>query len=514
MAVIRLTTGKPGDGKTWSIVRRTCKEWIPDKEVGTLWTNLPLKLDELSAFAQAKHGLTDDELRSKIRVIPQEEIDRWRRGSSNPAIYFQMIAEDEDCNPLDKSHVIIDEAGKIWPSNSRKTADEKRAIDAVAEWLATIRHEGATIELICQDSRQIDRKLVQMVGEHLVMNNTAEEKEPIGGCRKGDWYQLYSGLFLRESITWIRCTRSLPQGEKLEAVETSTAWLDPLWFKYYDSYNKPGAESGTRRKQPWERMNALALVGWFILNNLPNLAIRAAGVSFVAWLCFFGGGGWCVEYLNSQINLGMGKKTQATASQEPGRRDPNSPETATKNAPGRHLSLPTPADDPAAIAANFDKEQLVRQLRRVLEDLRIARDQAQKMQRQLDEQKLAIADASAVALITNNGFSFTNGDFYHVDEPISWGPYAGDVAMRVEPTRGLVRMRSGRVLRMQDAAPASLLPELAGAHQPARPPQGKPTPAAARVARDDGGEGDAGAGMGDGPRADHSVLDRSGIETR
>lgn len=530
MAVVRLTTGKQGDGKSWSICRRIVKEWLPDFENGVLWTNLPLRLDDwtdeggtrrkgLVAYVAEQTGKTEEAIAARIRIIPDEEIAEWRNGTSDPASYFDRIHEEEggEHHPLRRSHVIIDEAGKIWPAGGGKTREEREAVKKLCELLATIRHDGATIEFVCQDSGQLPREVVRLCGEHLVMNNTAEEPEPFFKMKKGEWYQ-FLACFMRVYFTYIRCTRKVPEGEKLVTVDSVIYWLDPFYFLFYDSFNRPGAASGTRKKLHWERQSIPVFLFFWYFRNFYGLTTRAMMAAAVVWCCFLGGAVMIFQWFQGELN-GIATEQMERAAAKRGevidKTKTGAPKVAAPAAQAARLKeAQAIAADPAKVAF------LMEQIERFREDRDDARRQLEAIAKQAE-------DAAAVALIDEDGMALRSGEYYRVGDQILWGKYEGRHVSKVDRRHGMVVLSDGSVLRMRTVEPSTVAQAPAGPRMESdrggrpgdrgTPPIerrfGEPTPAARPDRVAERGES-AGGGLGALDDPTRSVLDRSGEATR
>ena len=92
---------------------------------------------------------------------------------------------------LNGCHIAIDEAHLYWPVSARPNH-----VKRLRDWVSTVRHQGATIEFITQHHGQVASRLLPRVASGLLLTNLENEREPMGGCRVGDWLNVWA-KFLR-----------------------------------------------------------------------------------------------------------------------------------------------------------------------------------------------------------------------------------------------------------------------------------------------------------------------------
>lgn len=76
-AILYLTTGQPGCGKTYSRVRWLLTDFLLNS-TGLYITNLPLNVDVIADHMSKKTGKEREVFLARIHVIPDEEMKSWR----------------------------------------------------------------------------------------------------------------------------------------------------------------------------------------------------------------------------------------------------------------------------------------------------------------------------------------------------------------------------------------------------------------------------------------------------
>jgi len=457
LAYVNITTAPPGAGKTYSrCARFLLDEWLAEPG-GFHISNFPIRFDDwededgktrkgLYSMAADRHGLSKEAVDARVRVIPAAEIARWKTGDSGPWEFFPELhqllrkeardrahdealdadpqisdadllaitdaAESEVANPLDRAHVAIDEAAKIWPS-SAKTAAEKRLRQKLNDWLSTIRHEGCAIEFVCQHIKQLPQIIRNLAGRRTVLTSTSLDREPILGIEQGDWLQLYAKV-TGDHQRWFREEVKVPDGETEKTVSEHVHLIDPAYFTVYDSFNRADGTSGERKREPFESRSLPRLVLWFVGRNWWRLGKRVLQVGLLVWLILFGGAGFLFRSFQNRLTARLDIKEQAVAK----------PSTVS------------PRSGPVTPAEN--KEFETSYLRQRVTDLELERDAL----------IARLGERHSLSLIDDRGVGFTSGDYYAIGETILWGPYRGAKLDRIDRSRRAAWLDDGTVLRL------------------------------------------------------------------
>jgi len=70
--VLFLRTGRPGAGKSWSLVRYLVDEWLPDHP-GRVFTNLPLQIEAIAEYVGRGDREKAQRTLDRLFIIPTEE---------------------------------------------------------------------------------------------------------------------------------------------------------------------------------------------------------------------------------------------------------------------------------------------------------------------------------------------------------------------------------------------------------------------------------------------------------
>ena len=276
--LIMYTSGRGGEGKSY---RRggefVLNEFLPDfGEDSVLHCNYPIKFDEwvdckgvtrpgLVEIAKNKHNIDEDEVRRRIQLFPEDEIDAWLQWNNNsgrvdgPWTYFA----DNKIN-IDKAHIAIDEIHNFVPV----VGGNDIALEW-ARWLGEIRHEGATIEFLTQADSKVHKTIKDHATIRLEIESSVHRRDPFFKVPLGDWYSFWT-IFGRayKPSSW-QITKRQTGGKWVQEVAA------PFWFKdeiygIYDTNSKPQSgqgKAGTGRKLAHERLTKGKLFGWFLGNH-------------------------------------------------------------------------------------------------------------------------------------------------------------------------------------------------------------------------------------------------------
>lgn len=303
MAIIQLTTGVPGCGKTYVRGSRFVADYLlPETDLKYI-TNLPLYPDKIADFVSKKkfgffgrffrrRRLSSDSLKSRIFIIPSAVIDSWRSEKSGPWDLFS-------CTDLTNTHIAIDEIHEIVSPS--KSPDYLKLWD---DWLGTVRHTGATIEFITQDVKQVDQIILGRVAIRNEISPCEDLRDPFFSILLLDWYNLKAALTgeFHKTSTLVEMKKNA-SGRFKENHRTRFLLL-PEYFDLYNSYNdsRGTGEGSTGVFEEYQKHSRVGTVLWFVRKNFLSLFLRFSILGFAIWLLFFGGLVWCIGLFTSSLN--------------------------------------------------------------------------------------------------------------------------------------------------------------------------------------------------------------------
>ncbi|MDP0495007.1 MAG: zonular occludens toxin domain-containing protein [Verrucomicrobiota bacterium JB024] len=341
-------------------------EWLPQHD-GVLYTTIPLNVDEIVIEAGKRLNMDEATVRSRIQVLPRETVDKWTEddGVSGP---WEM-----DYQKLKGAHLQFDEFHHYAP---RTGEVERRRL--WREWIAEIRHEGATIEFLTQDIDAMDDRILRMIALRKELVNQETERDPYFHIPLGDWYELKAKLF----GYWSPCIWEIEK-RKVDRKWVSTGFQrrvypKPRYYELYDSYSKPhrrqreeaqedGEEETTeqagssRNKKQWERRSWPSLLRWFFARNWFSVSSRLAAFLIIMWLCFGGGGVWAIgkvmAFTKSIPAHAAGKITGDTPGEDsPPADKPTQPLAANAKTPEKPEAQRLIELNPVMLTTDFKKE--------------------------------------------------------------------------------------------------------------------------------------------------------------
>eukprot|EP00392_Amoebophrya_sp_AT5.2_P018640 g19218.t1 len=444
-SVVTCTVGPAGSGKSF----RRCahfiiNEFLPEHD-GVHWSNFPLGKvpedhtvppeydgetfsDRIANRAAAMHGLDEEQLHERIKMIPEDELKRWERGESGPWEFFEG-------KNLQDAHIAIDEIHNFLDPQAK--AEEKRKW---RQWLGEIRHQGATVEFISQSDQKIAIELRRESALLIELQNTETLKDPIFKIELGDWYELRA-MILRRYNSGVQETvsRSAVKGRGAR-VGRKYFPLDPWYFQFYDSYSKPqkGGNKGRAQRRQWQRRSPPGLLAWFVARNMPKLAPRVAIAGVMVWILFFGGGRTIMNQAftraqtwGAETAKGVGDAYGSDGSAQP------SAEVVEASAT---MSQALESDDEAQILAELFERLRVR-YNALDERHRRLQDEHEQL---LDQ----VRDMSALVAVTANSVTLRSGYTYGIGEVIDYGEYRGRKLVAINQARRTATLDNNTVLRL------------------------------------------------------------------
>lgn len=370
------------------------KEFLPDSD-GHYWTNIPIYPDKIAQEVARRTGKPAEEFEQRLHVIPEEEMKRWQEGESGPWEFFA----DKD---MSGAHVAIDEIHNFC---GRKSPPKIKA--KYQAWLGEIGHMGCTTEFISQSPMKVAKEIEYEAAVKREMSAADARRDPYFRIPLGDWYELRAAFLTGqyESVVWVQEARE--QGTKWVKQHPTSFRIDPFYFPFYNSFNKPQqtGQAGKAEKKEFEKRTRKGLLWWFVRRHLWALFSRFAVVALIIWITL--GGGSRVVFAGLLTAVGAaGPSAQSREKQE------------------------APQLTPEEVRIQ-ELEQEQRRLRNEAEALR---------QRQ--------RESEAVVLLTPEGVVFREGYSYAIGEEIDYGEFAGLRVVSIDMGKRSVELDDGRMLRM------------------------------------------------------------------
>lgn len=295
-AILYLTTGQPGSGKTYSRVRWLMNQFMIESS-GLYITNFPLNIELISDELSRRTGKPPEDFQRRIVVIPDDVMSSWRslteKNSKDlcakhrkdntfpPAQYFESF-------DLNNARIAIDEFHRYFKKGS--PAD---LLSMWNDWFAEIRKLGCTFEAITQELDQLPQEFIGKVGIRVDLLPFSSLRDPFLKIPLSDWYEL------RAAYTGIReqkiCQAEYRKGTSFTGrvkwvqnhVEKFAICKD--FFPYYNSYQKTESSGVIGNSEyPADRYKKRTVL-WFIRRHFFKLLGKTALVVFFLWLTFGGG---------------------------------------------------------------------------------------------------------------------------------------------------------------------------------------------------------------------------------
>ena len=324
MAVITLTTGVPGCGKTYVRAARFIVDHFLLDTDGHYYTNFPLNIDEIinevhsrqkilskfSSFFLKKSVIHEKEYYQKrLHIIPDYVLQAWRSHQSGPWEYFFSV-------DLKNAHIAIDE---IHNFISKRDDSDKDYVKQWDDFLGEIRHRGCTFEGITQDIDQVSSVFTGRCSLRLELIPCEDLRDPYFKIIMSDWYNLKAAFTGSFHKTVFEVEKRKNGSGRWKVNYTRRFLIIPDYFKFYNSYEaslQDKANGITNSDAPlyeFQKRTKIGLFFWFIRKNFFNLFFRIILILLFIWLCFFGGFRYLItNYLSisnsiSKSNTGVKK---------------------------------------------------------------------------------------------------------------------------------------------------------------------------------------------------------------
>ena len=225
-AVTRGVEGRARCGKSYSEGVEFAIWWLRQKGNAVFWTSIPLYVDKIAEYC----NVSKEYAHERIKLIPKEEIVRWKHEQSGPWEFFKG-------KDITGSHIKIDEVHKVC-----NTAHKKDHIKNWSDWLGELGHNKARFSGISQAFAKFHKRIRDEMEVHVVITNLRNRKVPLLGILMWDFYMLLHCCFLPFPRGCQIVHRVLEPDGKFKAVDTRICVFDKKLFKLYDSFSAPIGE--------------------------------------------------------------------------------------------------------------------------------------------------------------------------------------------------------------------------------------------------------------------------------
>jgi hypothetical protein len=428
---LTVTFAVAGSGKTYIRgARFVSDEFLGERSEGVHYSNFPLKVDAIAEHCAKRSGKPADEFRSRIFIIPNEEIQAWGLEQTGPWEYFKDV-------DLQNAHIAIDEAHNVC--GEKHSAGHRRKWQ---QWLGELRHRGACCELISQDEGKVAREVVKEAGQRICLINSESRRDPFFGITCGEWYELRAGLLTGEyeAAVWEVEQRRVMSRWNTERERKFR--FEQAYFDLYDSYNTPhgGGVKATTPPHEFMRRTKLGLVGWFVRRNAWSLSWRPCVAAVVVWLLLFGGWRVAATEFAALVKSYMPKKAPKGEVVEP------------THPPGAFPGYGEPTlADPVEVATRLRRE--LTDAEAAVASFKTRAETAEALARKLAGE---LGAGFRLTLINHDVCTFQNGVSYRVGETIEDGPYKGKVVESLDWPRRRVVLTGGQVVQLGATPPVDL----------------------------------------------------------
>lgn len=465
-AVICLTSAPPGSGKSYCrFARFVWDDWLPNCAPGVHWSNFPVRFEPwkdergnegsgLVALASKRFKIAPEVVRERVRTIPEEVTRSWQDEEKidGPWNYFK----DLDING---AHIAIDEAHSYFPQRGRP-----KHAKALMEWLAEIRHRGATVEFITQHPGQVCAELRRAAGEQIILTNLENEVEPFFGIRVGDWLEMLAGWFTGRYVSYVRQERLIQWGSGWKVAQSRAFSLDPWYFGLYDSYSAPvaGGSAGMGQQSPWQKFGRLRLLWWFYSRNAFQLSWRGVVAALMIWVLFLGGQKVLVEKFQQGVSsviaagtMGGGVATKSAGEVKGGQGGDVVTPAGSVGVKGEQIELEVFDWDGGKVKKRTLKGprekvslEAMAACERVSAQVGRVMSREKELAERVRECEDRLGELGGAVMVYGDRVRFESGDEFAVGEVIDYGPYQGLRVAAIDAKRRAVRLSDNRLVRL------------------------------------------------------------------
>lgn len=469
-STIGLLLGLPGSGKSWLMTRYLLEEWIPDHE-GKFITNLPLNLDKIVKYCEKFHGMTEEETRDRIMLVPQHIHEAWVAGEAAPDSWFQGLwheycdlhdidPDDEEAyaemHPLCGALIVLDETMEFCPA--KPPPNQKETVTGLLKYLTVARHSGSRLIFCTQDQDLVHEGLVRLCGFQIHLTNLGDSRIPWLGIRVDTVFQFLAKTRWLPYLQWVHEQEFLVKARR-RTLDRESRWILWPWvFQFYTSTSKDKGKQGKEELPAYLRFGWWRFLGWCFKQNwfaLTKCGLFLLLLGLLVWpgQGFFYGWRWAMKELPKHLIpkvSEMAPNGQPKASEKEGTRQAGQPERLEE-----------------LIEQNQNWQKLNKELTISLADAVAERERLEK----------ELQESSQITLMNGSGVMLTNGDWVDVGGAISAGPYRGRIIEAVNVRSRRAVLDDGTELRLRQ--PRSLGPDSVPVVAERQRPQ--PTPAAPPV---------------------------------
>lgn len=465
---IQFTTGTSGSGKSYvRCARFLCNDFLVNS-TGKHYSNFPLGIvpethayppqyegetfaDRIARHVHKKTGQDVDAIKERICTIPEDELKKWKKGTSGPDEFFVDI-------DLSRCHVAIDEIHNYCGRHA-KTPDKIRW----QELLGEIRHRGATVECISQHPQKVAREIIYEAEIQNLLVSGDHKKDPFFRIKMSYWYELLGAITKTYTPkVWLQERRQIfgrwiPNGTKrFELVN--------YYFQFYDSFSAPqggGGDGAPGEQHEFEKRSKSGLLWWFTKENPMELA-RGFGIIALILFLFSGGmGKIMVAFVDRLSGYGMPNATaEAEGATPPTPIDVPADEPETLGTIYYPTSTPDAFNQPPLEALQTadhapatpdtaqESQELQDELDAAYAALKHQTDELAQARTELDQSRDRRRRESALVLLTPDRAVFRNGYEYQVGERIDFGDFEGHTIVYIDYYRRALHLSDGNLLRL------------------------------------------------------------------
>lgn len=424
MAVTEFTTAISGAGKSY----RRCAhflatEYLPQK-TGKIWTNFPIHIDEMIDYVIANNpNMVAEDLRDRIRIIPEAELSLWRKGDDGPWNYFKG-------KDISGDRIAIDEVHNYCPKEaSRETARNWK------EWLGELRHSGAEFECLSQNEAKVHPIIKNEAGLKRTLFNCEDRREPFFGVKMSDWYNLRAKFFTGAYTAAVFEYEFLPLNGKWHQHAVFTFSFKPEFYALYDSYSTPVAGGSKARAKiyPFQEHGRLGLLWWFIRRNYGHLSFRLIVVVLGLWVCFFGGGAFLIDQF-----MQLQRKIMVANAAKAGSAQPGVQQTGGAVAGSSSMSpVVGTTQNPGGSSV---------QSQEIANKLKVTEKENEELRKKLDEMEKENARKAEIVLFGQGYVMLRDGQRYITNEKIKFGPLTGHSFTSINHRKRYATLDDGTVI--------------------------------------------------------------------
>ncbi len=470
-SVITYTTAPSGSGKSY----RRASHWLVNDFLkrpgdGVHWSNFPIHVDKLSAFAAKKHGGEPIDYARRVKVIPRPVLESWMSGKSGPWEFFK------ECDLTD-AHVAIDECHNYVPERGRPNPAVSNAehTQRWQEWLGELRHQGATVEFLTQTPGKVSKAIIGEAETRLKLVNSELRRDPFFGIQLADWYELRAKFVTGKYTPCVWEVEEHDVGGKWEVSDRRVFWFSPAYFALYDSHSSPEKGGGKKAAGPqvreYQRRGYLGLPLWFFAKNAHRIVPRVGIAAFLAWFLLFGGLTMVITGFMNGVNRAVTAQVASAAPSGGDQQPPAEPATpgpvsmpvpdSLGSPASPHGTRPAPdvpvspagtlaSSSPAPVSSHelSPGHPAGEELARVTAELDAVRRELAACHAELSALRAERARASTLALVSPGSITTRGGVTVRVGAEFPTGPLAGRLLRSVDFDARTATLDDGSVLRL------------------------------------------------------------------